>query len=436
MPWEIVGPYYRLVTLLEKILVAPKLSPRKSGISHSSSSSRLRLILAKGSKDRRPWSSPNGWRADNATGQIAVLPAEAGNGQSDEESPARSAQGGEFGRSSMTLLLRESDVRALLPMEDTIGVMADALKAFSAGSVDQPVRLALSVPPHDGYLGLMPARIHASPSDAGPTNDALGAKVVTFYPRNASKSLPTHLATVLLWDSATGEMLAMMDGRLITEVRTAATSAVATRALARPEARVLALLGAGVQARSHLEALMLVRPLQQLRIWSRSPSSVQRLIAEMHHRVGGVPLVACATAQEAAREADIIVTATSSTTPVLRGEWIARGAHINSVGAPRPDWRELDTVAVRQARVFVDSRAGAMAESGDVLIPIAEKAISPSHIVGEIGEVLAGKVRGRTNDNDITLFKSLGMAVEDVATAQFIYQRARQQGRGQEIDLR
>lgn len=336
----------------------------------------------------------------------------------------------------MTLLLRESEVRALLSMGDAIGLMADALKVFSTGGVEQPVRLAMPIPPHEGYLGLMPAQIRANPAEAGRLGEALGAKAVTYFPHNAARDLPTILSVVLLWDSATGDILAIMDGRLITEVRTAACSAAATRVLARPDARVLALLGAGVQARSHLEALVLIRPLRQVRIWSRTPASVQRLIAQMPPRIGGVPLVACATAEEATRGADIIVTATASATPILAGKWIAPGAHINAVGAHQPTVRELDTAAVRGARVYVDSRAGALAESGDVMIPIAEKAIGPGHIIGEIGEVLAGTVSGRTNDRDITLFKSLGMAVEDVAAAQYIYSRARQQGIGQQIDFR
>lgn len=321
-------------------------------------------------------------------------------------------------------------------MEDAIGLMADALQAFSTGGVEQPVRLAMLIPPYEGYLGLMPAQIRATPAETGRLGEALGAKAVTFFPHNAARNLPTVLSIVLLWDSTTGDLLAMMDGRLITELRTAATSAVATRVLARPDARVLALLGAGVQARSHLEALALIRPLRQVRIWSRTPASVQRLIAQMPPRIGGVPLVACATAEEAARGTDIIVTATASATPVLAGKWIAPGAHINAVGAPQPNMRELDTAAVQGARLYVDSRAGALAESGDVMIPIEEKAIGPSHIKGEIGEVLAGKVAGRTSDRDITLFKSLGMAVEDVAAAQYIYSRARQQGVGRQIDFR
>jgi alanine dehydrogenase len=327
----------------------------------------------------------------------------------------------------MALVLREADVRALLPMADAIDLMAHALRAFSTGQVVQPVRLAMLVEPPGGYLGLMPAHVRASP-------EALGAKAVTFYPKNADRGLPTHLAVILLWDSATGQLLAILDGRLITEIRTAATSAAAARVLARTGAGVLAILGAGVQARSHLEALSLVRPVREVRVWSRTPQHAERLAAEARTRPG-VTARACATAEEAVRGADLIVTATSSPTPVLAGAWVAAGAHITAVGAARPDWRELDTDAVRRARVFVDSRAGALAESGDLLIPMGEGAITADHIRGEIGEVLAGRVPGRTADDEVTLFKSLGMAVEDVTAAHLVYTRARQRGVGEEIAL-
>jgi len=318
------------------------------------------------------------------------------------------------------LLLRETDVRALLAMEALIPLMEEALRAYSTGGVAQPVRLAMMVEPHAGYLGLMPAHLRAARPGPGPRiQETMGAKAVTFYPRNAARDLPTHLAVVLLWDSATGELLSMMDGRLITEMRTAATSAAATRALARKDAGILAVLGAGVQARSHLEAMRAARPLRQVRVWSRTLTSVQRFLADMQPHASA-PMTACASAEEAVRGAEIIVTATSASAPVLRGAWLAEGAHIN---------------AVRRARVYVDSRAGALLESGDLLLPIQEGAIGRAHIVGEIGEVLAGTVAGRTSAREITLFKSLGMAVEDVATAHYVYTRARERGLGQEITL-
>lgn len=324
------------------------------------------------------------------------------------------------------LLLREADVRALLSMEEVIRLMEDALRAFSTGGVVQPVRVALPVEPHAGYLGVMPAFVR--------TNGALAAKLVTFYPKNAESPLPTHLAVILLWNSKTGEVLSMMDGRLITEMRTAATSAAATKVLARADASMLAVLGSGVQARSHLEALRLVRSIHGVRVWSRTPARAHQFAREMHQETG-IAVESAATGEAAVRDADLIVTATSATSPVLRGEWLSKGAHMNAVGSSRPTWRELDSEAVTRARVFVDSRAGALAEAGDLLIPMKEEVIGASHIVGEIGEVLAGRIEGRRGADDITLFKSLGMAVEDVATAHDVYEKARTRGIGEEIIL-
>lgn len=324
------------------------------------------------------------------------------------------------------LLLREADVRVLLSMKDLIQLMGDALRAFSTGGVLQPVRVALQIEPHAGYLGVMPAFIQ--------TNGALAAKLVTFYPKNAENRRPTHMAVILLWDSRTGDVLSMMDGRLITEMRTAATSAAATNVLARSDAGTLAILGSGVQARSHLEALRLVRSIDAVRVWSRTPAHAREFAREMHEELGMV-VEQTATGDGAVRGADLIVTATSATSPVLRGEWISKGAHINAVGAPRPTWRELDTEAVTRSRVFVDSRAGALTEAGDLIMPIKEEVIKESHIAGEIGEVLAGQVEGRRGADDITLFKSLGMAVEDVATAHYLYEKAREREIGEEVTL-
>lgn len=326
----------------------------------------------------------------------------------------------------MTVLLGEADVRQLLAMEDTISLMEDALRAFSTGGAVQPVRTAVPVQPHAGFLALMPAYLTAQ--------EALGAKAVTFFPKNAGRGLPTHMAIILLWDHATGELLATLDGRLITEMRTAATSAAATKALAPPEAAALGILGAGVQARSHLEALRLVRPLERVWVWSRTAARARTFAEEMtrHHRI---PVQPVATPEEAVRGAQIIVTATSSQTPVLKGEWVAPGTHINAVGAPRPDWREMDSALVARASLFVDSLAGALVESGDVLLAMREGAITEAHIRGEIGEVLAGAVEGRRTPEEITLFKSLGMAVEDVATARWVYERAKARGVGQHIEM-
>jgi ornithine cyclodeaminase/alanine dehydrogenase-like protein (mu-crystallin family) len=291
--------------------------------------------------------------------------------------------------------LEESTVGRLLSMEEVIPAMERALADFSSGTVVQPVRTMLPVAEHQGFLGLMPAY----------TGSALGAKLVAFYPRNTS--VPTHHATILLFEPETGEPLVTMDGRLITEVRTAAVSAVATNHLARAAASVLAIIGSGVQARSHLEALRLVREFREVRVWSPRRAAA---FAEEH----GVD--AAASAEEAVRGADVVVTATTSPTPVLSGEWLSPGAHINAVGAPRPDWRELDDEVLRRAKVYVDSREAAIKESGDV--------IAAREVLAEIGEVISGAEQGRRSAEEVTLFKSLGLAVEDVATAELVYRNA------------
>jgi len=290
------------------------------------------------------------------------------------------------------IVLDEPAVQARLRYRDLIPAIADALAALSSDKVVQPVRAVLPVAPHKGFFAVMPAY-------AG----ALGAKLVTFYPQNVG--IPTHHAVIVLFKAETGEPLAMMDGRLITEMRTAAASAVATQRLARAggDASVLAILGSGVQAKSHLAALRHVRSFKEVRVWSprNAPAFAQR------HGVKAV-----ATAAEAVRGADVVVVAVSATTPVLRGRWLSPGTHVNAIGATRPDWRELDDDLVTTARVFVDSREAALRESGDVIAARSE--------VTEIGAVVAGTDPGRRNDQEITLFKSVGVAVEDVTAAALV----------------
>lgn len=292
--------------------------------------------------------------------------------------------------------LDEAAVDRLLRMEEVIPAMERALADFSSGRVVQPMRVMLPVAEHQGFLGLMPAYY---------AGNALGVKLVAFYPQN--KGIPTHHATILLFKPETGEPLASMDGRLITEVRTAAVSAVATNHLARPDASVLAIIGSGVQARSHLQALRLVRRFEEVRVWS--PRHAGDFARQFDVR-------AMASAEEAVRGADVVVTATTSKTPVLSGEWLSQGVHINAVGAPLPDWRELDDETLRRARAYVDSREAALKESGDV--------IAAGEIFAEVGEVVAETKLGRQSAEEVTLFKSLGLAVEDVATAGLIYRKA------------
>jgi thiomorpholine-carboxylate dehydrogenase len=296
----------------------------------------------------------------------------------------------------VTLYLDDNQVRAHLAMVDLIPAMERALVDFSAGRCVQPVRTAIPVEAQGGLFLSMPALA-----------EGLGVKLVSFYPGNAERGLPTHMATILLFDPETGAPLAVMDGRLITEMRTAAVSAVATRLLAPKDARVLAVLGSGVQARSHVEALKLVRDFTEIRVWSRTPAHAERFAAE----IGGV----ARSAEDAVRGAQVVVTVTSASEPVLRGGWLEPGCHVNAVGAPRPDWRELDDDVMANV-VFVDSREAAEKESGDVIL-------SGAAVYAELGEALAGTRPAQAEKT--TVFKSLGMAVEDVAAALLVYRAAR-----------
>ena len=293
------------------------------------------------------------------------------------------------------IFLNEQQVGQHLRMADLIPVMETALIDFSAGRVTQPVRsiVHVDVAAATGFLGLMPAL----------TPDGLGLKAVTFYPSNVERGIPTHMATIFLVDSETGTPLAIMDGRLITEMRTAAVSAAATKLLAAPGSKILAILGSGVQARSHAEALRLVRNFEEIRVWSPTREHAKQFAEEI-----GATAV---SAEEAACGADVVVTVTNSKTPVLKGSWLKPGCHVNAIGACRPDWRELDDDAMTNV-VFVDSREGAMKESGDVIL-------SGAKIYAELGEALAGKIPARSNET--TIFKSLGMAVEDIAAAMLVY---------------
>jgi ornithine cyclodeaminase/alanine dehydrogenase-like protein (mu-crystallin family) len=296
----------------------------------------------------------------------------------------------------MTLFLDEEQVRKHLRMEELIPAMEKALIDFSAGKVTQPVRSVITVDPPGGFFGMMPAR----------TPDGLGIKLVTFYPTNAERGIPTHMATIFLADPETGAPLAVMDGTLITEMRTAAVSAAATKLLASPDAKVLAILGRGVQARSHVEALRLVRQFEEVRVWSPTKAHAERFAKE----IGAKAM----SAEQAVRDADVVVTATNSKTAVLNGSWLKPGCHVNAIGACRPDWRELDDDTMANV-VFVDSREAALKESGDVIL-------SGAKIYAELGEALAGKVPPRTSET--TIFKSLGMAVEDIAAALLVYRSA------------
>jgi ornithine cyclodeaminase/alanine dehydrogenase-like protein (mu-crystallin family) len=299
-------------------------------------------------------------------------------------------------KTDQPLFLNEEQVREHLRMIDLIPAMEKALIDFSAGRVTQPVRSIISIDPPGGFLGLMPAL----------TPDGLGLKAVTFYPSNIERGIATHMATIFLVDPQTGTPLAIMDGRLITEMRTAAVSAAATKLLASPDAKVLAILGSGVQARSHVEALRIVRAFEEIRVWSPTKEHADQFASEIS--------ATAMSAEKAVRGADVVVTVTNSKEPVLQGSWLKPGCHVNAVGACRPDWRELDDEVMSNV-ILVDSREAALKESGDVIL-------SGAKIYAELGEALTGKITTRTNET--TIFKSLGMAVEDITAATLVYRSA------------
>jgi ornithine cyclodeaminase/alanine dehydrogenase-like protein (mu-crystallin family) len=291
----------------------------------------------------------------------------------------------------------EADVRSRLRMPDLIDAMQQALVEFSSGRVQQPVRTVLKFGPEPSLFGVMPS--------FAPSLPALGAKLVTVCPVNASRGLDTHQATIVMLDPETGVPHAILDGRYITEVRTAAVSAVSTRLLARHDSRVLGILGSGVQARSHYQALRLVREFTEVRAWSPNAGRLHKFTTEIGAR-------AMPSAEATVHGADVVVAVTASPTPVVQSDWVSDGAHVIAVGACLPTQRELDPALVARSRLIVDSRAAALSEAGDVVMGIAEGRWTAAHISAELGELPA-----RNNDREITVFKSLGLAVEDIFAA-------------------
>jgi alanine dehydrogenase len=298
----------------------------------------------------------------------------------------------------------EHEVRARLRMPDLIDAMQRALVEFSAGRVEQPVRTVLGFGTEKSFFGLMPCYVPSLP--------ALGAKLVTVCHANSTRGLDTHQAVIVMLDPVTGVAEAILDGRYITESRTAAVSAVSAKLLARKDARVLAILGSGVQARSHLEALRLVRGFREVRVWSPTAARLQQFSAQTGAR-------AMENAESVVRGADVVVAVTASPTPVVQNEWVEDGTHIIAVGACIPTRRELDPVLVARARLIVDSRAAALKEAGDVVIGIAEGRWTADHISAELGELPL-----RCDDHEVTVFKSLGLAVEDVFAANLVMRQA------------
>ena len=318
------------------------------------------------------------------------------------------------------------DVARLLPMNEAIDVMEEVFRSLARGDAVQPLRSLMWIPDRRGLLGLMPAHLGAPP--------LIGLKVVTVMPGNHGTELDSHQGAVLVFDTTNGSLRAVVDATSITAIRTAAVSGLATRLLAREDAGDLALLGSGTQARWHLRALHAVRRLRRVRVWSANPRHADAF-ARATSKEEGPPVEVMGSARQAVDGADLICTVTSAKEPVLEGAWLAEGVHINAVGACFPSARELDTAAVKRARLFVDRRESTLAESGDFLIPRAEGALDDRHILGELGEVLTGVVPGRQRQGDVTLFKSLGLAVEDLAAAHHVAERAAAANLGASIEL-
>src|ERR1035437_3206487 len=327
-----------------------------------------------------------------------------------------------------TLLLSGRDVRALLPMNECIDVMEGALRSVTDGSSVLPLRTVLR-------LGGTPNAFAAMPAVVGKGAGAsLGAKIITVFPGNDATPYDAHIGVVLLFDAEHGRLLAIADASSITAIRTSAVSGLATRLLARKDAKELAILGAGVLAMPHLKACRCVRDIKRVRVWSRSGERAKEFAVRARKQFD-VEVVVAASAREAVEGADVICTITAARTPVLEGAWLTPGAHVNAVGASLPAARELGTAAVVRSRLFVDRRESTMNEAGDFLIPRSEGAITDAHILGELGDLLAGSVTGRVNRDDVTLFKSLGLAVEDVAALRHIHGKAVATGTGTSVAL-
>jgi len=325
----------------------------------------------------------------------------------------------------MALLLNRADVQSLLTMRDAMGAVEEAFRQLALGTVDMPQRPVIRVPEHHGSVLFMPALIGGT--------GALGMKVVSVYPDNPKQhNLPTIMGLILLNDARTGQVVAIMDGGWITAMRTGAVSGVATKAMARPDAAVVGVFGAGVQARTQLMAMAEARPLHRALVYDIVPEQSQRYAADMSDQLG-IAVEAVTEPRAAIQGADILVAATSAGSPIFDGTWVELGTHINGIGSHAPHMRELDTTIVQRSRLIVDSCAAALAEAGDLLIPIQEGAITADHIAAELGEVLTGQKPGRTSPDEITLFKSEGLAIQDVAVAARVFDLARQRGVGQEV---
>jgi ornithine cyclodeaminase/alanine dehydrogenase-like protein (mu-crystallin family) len=324
------------------------------------------------------------------------------------------------------LVLSHGEVDELLQVRECIPVMAEALADLARGKVYQPLRMVITPPDAAGDMALMPS--YRSGERA-----AYGVKTVCFFPGNPGKGLDSHQGSVMLFSAQTGELVALMNASSITAIRTAAVSAVATRLLAREDAGELAIIGSGVQARAHIEAMACVRPIKRARVASSRLANAKKFADELGPRYS-FPIEPAESVESAVRGADLIVTATTASEPILRLEWIQPGAHLNVVGSSIPSTREVDSATMAAASLFVDRRESTINEGGDYLFALREGAIGPDHIKGELGDLLIGERSGRTSPDEITLFKSLGLAVEDLASADYLYRKSQAINKGTWIE--
>jgi alanine dehydrogenase len=325
------------------------------------------------------------------------------------------------------LFVGAKEVESLLPMAECISVMEKTLRQMARGEATFPPRSVMSLPGGKGVLGLMPGSLGGE--------ELMGLKAVSVFPSNEGTPYESHQGVVLVFETKHGSLRGVVDAGSITKIRTAAVSGVATNLLARKDIRELAILGSGTQATSHLEAMLVVRPsLRKVRVYSRNPANAKSFAARESADLN-LEVQTVAEAKDAVDGADLICTTTASKTPILMGSWLGPGTHVNAVGASRQPSRELDTEAIARSRFYVDSRQSAFLESSDFLVPKSEGAITDNHLIGEIGEVLEGKVKGRLTPEDITVFKSLGLAIEDLAAAQSVYSKASSTGAGTWLDF-
>lgn len=324
------------------------------------------------------------------------------------------------------LVLNAEEVESILTMQDCIDIMSDAFQSLEAGESVQPLRSLMWLPSKKGLLGMMPGYTGE--------NNIFGIKAVSVFPENYKKGISSHQGVILLYEGDSGRLISVLDAEEITAMRTAAVSALATDILARKDANVLAILGAGVQGHQHFKSVSLVRNLSKVAVWDIVDESIERFVDSESGRYPA-EIVGAETAEEAVADADIICTVTPAREPILRHAWVKAGTHINAVGACTPHQQELESTLVAQSRLYTDRRESLFNEPGDFLIPKQEGLITENHLVGELGELLTDKAMGRESDEDITVFKSLGLSIEDLATGHFVYEKAMEKKIGTLIDL-